>query len=224
MKKLLFLCIVISAFTPLFSQPVSDTTIINTLTDTSGNTYYQIINQNAGEVIDSANFVDRVFTEAHNARLPIRRAINLLARQNEVNQQYGYLNSLLQATSGQNYFQLAKAKGYARDIPGIWRIIGQVDTVDVNAFFEFNQNGLGTQINSLNDPTPVPGGLTVRFSPFEVDYFRVTQLFPTAIDIVFLFEIEDENNPNSAVRKRMFYSNEVRNGPGGVRAIKFPNP
>lgn len=226
---LCFLCAGISQG----SEQTRNESILITSQDTSGQTFYQIatiIETSGGgydstvtDLKDSIVFQNEIYARAHNIKLPVKRAIQILAERGRVNQEFNFLNDILVTATGKNYFTHSRDRGNARGFVGKWRIIGEVDTVSVDAFFMVNANGLGTQITSFNDETPVIDGLTCRLLPYEQESFRITQLFPGLIEIAFLFAIPDEDNPNSPAAARRFYTNEFRNGSGGIRCIKFPD-
>ena len=232
--KRIFLYLLLTTYSlTTFSQEIlRSEKVLITSVDTSGITYYQVamVTEYEGgrydslvtERKDSATFVAEEFIKAHNNRLPLRQATQTLAFRGNFTSQWSQSNQLLLSITGSNYFNIARSRGIGRKLEGVWRIIGTVDTTDVNAFFLVDENGLGEQIDSPGNQTPVPDGLTVRFNPYSERDFRMTQLFPSPVDIVYLIDLVDENNPNSDQSKRELWSNSIRSGEGGVRCIKLP--
>lgn len=208
----------------------SEKNIITTI-DTAGVTYYQIatvveydngrLDSLVSERKDSASFVDLTFNEAHNTKLPIRQAIKALALKGNLNTVFNANNQVLQSITGNNYFQIARQKGFTSEYEGYWRIIGTVDTVSVDAFFSVNANGVGSEVDNLTSKTPVPSGLSAIWFPYSIsqDFVRLNGLFPIGIDIAYLIDVIDDNNPNDPRSLRRLWANEDRT----VRMIFFPN-
>lgn len=219
--------------------------VLITSVDSSGTTFYQVatvtefdngaLDSTVTARQDSATFLVQQFTRAHNAKLPIRESIKTLAMRGEFNNVFTGSDNLIQTvTGGENYFDLADQRGYYNNLPGIWRMFvdvetsvqSQGDTIEFNAWFEVNQNGIGIEIEGANDPTPVPDGWRIRLSPYQPDFVRLRVVQPIQsrnVDVAYLFEIIDDQNPNSSRAKRQFWANEIRTGDGGVRLIKFPD-
>lgn len=218
--------------------------ILITSVDSAGATSFQVANiieydngaldSTVTERTDSFTFVNQQFVRAHNSKLPIRQAIRTLAMKTELNNVFNGAADLIESVTGETYFDVADTRGFYNDFPGIWRVLvdveasaaSVVDTIEFSAWFKVNANGVGVEIVSLSDPTPVVDGIRIRLSPYQADFIRFRVVQPNQsknIDVAYLFDIVDETNPNSARSKREFWSNEIRTGPGGVRLIKFPD-
>jgi hypothetical protein len=115
-----------------FSQRVTRDTVYNIVTRDSFGLKVQVVREtsfdngakqiNQSELIDSSEFVRRLFRDAQSSMLPVREAAKQLLLSDNNRKQFTDANRILQSVTGRNYNRLYRDQGFDKELEGIWTL------------------------------------------------------------------------------------------------------